>query len=343
MHVSSSLGVSEFNFVNPCPQNGFRLAIVILLPRLGRFQHRGKVKQKRHVTILLKIKHSPFEKLPLFCTHTLRQHSSPSHTRLIFTGSTSCSEKSSAQSTPPCVFFTHRGSSDGRSTPLSYTSLTAPPPSNYFVPGQPRIRISSLLSDPQSTSYHLEVIQHPQKTAEFGTAILSRLPLTPPIIVRLTIKDPTGNIIFPEEELPFLVAHLSLFTGDGETSLDMAAAPDNQGGDDQEHRRLLCGNLVSSAQLLEDLQGHSGLFFLFSDVSIRWRGRFQLGVTLLRLSSTDPSGATRLAERGDVLAQARTHPFDVLPHDEYTAAPTTRLTLCFLRQGVVFRPSMFSS
>jgi hypothetical protein len=97
-----------------------------------------------------------------------------------------------------------------------------------------------------------------------------------------------------EEELPFLVAHLSLFTGDGETSLDMAAAPDNQGGDDQEHRRLLCGNLVSSAQLLEDLQGHSGLFFLFSDVSIRWRGRFQLGVTLLRLSRrVEPEGIDR--------------------------------------------------
>jgi hypothetical protein len=87
-----------------------------------------------------------------------------------------------------------------------------------------------------------------------------------------------------EAELPFLVTHLSLFTGDGLTSLDMAAAPGSPVNGQEEHRRLLYGNLVSSAQILDDLQGQSGLFFVFSDVSIRQRGRFQLGVTLLRLS-----------------------------------------------------------
>jgi len=47
---------------------------------------------------------------------------------------------------------------------------------------------------------------------------------------------------------------------------------------------ILYGNLVSSVDQLEDLQGNLGLFFLFPDVSIRWRGRFQLGVSLLRIS-----------------------------------------------------------
>jgi hypothetical protein len=85
-----------------------------------------------------------------------------------------------------------------------------------------------------------------------------------------------------EAELPFLIAHLSLHTGDGLQSLDMGYAPGGHGHDPP--RRLLYGNLVSSAQKLEDLQGNVGLFFLFSDVSIRWRGRYQLGITLLRLS-----------------------------------------------------------
>jgi hypothetical protein len=146
-------------------------------------------------------------------------------------------------------------------------------------------------------SYHLEVVQHPQKTAEFGSAILSRLPLTPPIIVQLIIRDQTGNVVFPyvdtfvhkvvihllsrsDAELPFLIAHLSLFTGDGLRPLDMVSAPGSQ----DQPRRMLHGNLVSSAHILEDLQGNFGLFFVFSDVSIRWRGRFQLGVTLMRLS-----------------------------------------------------------
>jgi hypothetical protein len=35
---------------------------------------------------------------------------------------------------------------------------------------------------------------------------------------------------------------------------------------------------------LEDQNGNMGLFFIFPDVSIKWRGRFQLGITLVRIS-----------------------------------------------------------
>lgn len=81
-------------------------------------------------------------------------------------------------------------------------------------------------------------------------------------------------------ELPFLIAHLSLFSDDGMRPLDMGSSPTG----DTPPRRLLYGNLVSSPQKLRDLSGRLGLYFLFPDVSIRWRGRFQLGVSLLRLS-----------------------------------------------------------
>ena len=47
---------------------------------------------------------------------------------------------------------------------------------------------------------------------------------------------------------------------------------------------ILYGNLVSSVDQLEDLQGNMGLFFLFPDVSVRWCGQYQLGITLSRLS-----------------------------------------------------------
>jgi hypothetical protein len=89
-----------------------------------------------------------------------------------------------------------------------------------------------------------------------------------------------GLCIRRDMELPFLIAHLSLFTGDGSTPLDMGSAP----GGRTPPRRLLYGNLVSSPQKLRDLQGRQGLFFLFPDVSIRWCGQFQLGITLLKLS-----------------------------------------------------------
>jgi len=169
-------------------------------------------------------------------------------------------------------------------------------------------------------SYELEIVQHPLRTAEFGLANLSRLPLTPPIIARLTVKDPYGNSVVPETELPFLIAHLSLFSGDGLTSLDMGSYIGRS-----QAPPILYGNLVSVVEQLEDLQGNKGLFFLFPDVSIRWRGRYQLGVTLSRISNVEPGGT--------LLTQTRTRAFDAVALHQYRAAPQTRLTQSFLRQG----------
>lgn len=82
-----------------------------------------------------------------------------------------------------------------------------------------------------------------------------------------------------ETELPFLIAHLSLLTSDGSASLDIASATGGQASP----QRLLYGNLVSSPHMLRNLQGREGVYFLFPDVSVRWRGRFQLNVTLIKL------------------------------------------------------------
>lgn len=212
--------------------------------------------------------------------------------------------------------------SSGRRSAAEY-----PPP--HFVRRQPRIQVSSLLSESYTRTYQLQVVQQPLKTAEFRNASLSRLPLTPPLVARLVVRDPSGNPVIPQAELPFLIAHLSLYTDNGLTRMDVGYTM-GQGPP------LLYGNLVSSLDILEDLQGNTGLFFIFPDVSIRWCGRFQLGISLLRISSpfsTDSSGNITLAEQGTVLAETRTDPFDVLPQDQYTAAPQTRLTQSFLRQG----------
>ncbi|KAJ7930339.1 velvet factor, partial [Mycena leptocephala] len=120
-------------------------------------------------------------------------------------------------------------------------------------------------------SYQLNVVQHPQKAAEFGYENLSRLSLTPPMIVQLTVRDMNGNSIVPQEELPFLIAHLSLFTENGMTQTDT-------------RNFIKRVNLASSVDHLEDTNSNMGLFFVFPDVSIRWRGRFQLGVTLIMIS-----------------------------------------------------------
>ncbi len=79
-----------------------------------------------------------------------------------------------------------------------------------------------------------------------------------------------------EDELPFLITHLSLYPVTGERRVD-ANWQSEQGPP------ILYGNLVSAVDVLEDLQGNMGLFFLFPDVSIRWQGRFRLRVSLLKI------------------------------------------------------------
>lgn len=240
--------------------------------------------------------------------------------------------KSSGDSSPQLscgsFFFSSNGTTPSRSPPSSHQSVSASPPlSAPHVRRPPRIQVSSLLADPHTRTYHLEVVQQPIITAAFETANLSRLALTPPVIVQLTVRDTSGNSVVPELELPFLVAHLSLFSSDG-TPLDMGSSI----GRDHTPPTLY-GNIISSVEQLEDLQGNLGLFFLFPDVSIRWRGQYQLGINLLRLYRPDPAEGMTISPQGAALAETRTHVFSVVDRAEYSASPPTRLTQCFLRQG----------
>ncbi|KAF9245275.1 velvet factor-domain-containing protein [Melanogaster broomeanus] len=271
---------------------------------------------------------------PTYDHHHRHLHDSTSHSSSCASpASVASSDNSRTQSPPSAWSLPAQPESSAHSQNSAWGQASATdrpsPLQSQFPLSQPRVAHSSFLNDSQMRTYHLDVVQHPQRTAEFGSASLSRLPLAPPIVVQLIVRDRFGNSVIPEMELPFLVSHLSLFSDDGSRPLDMVSSPNGEAPP----RRLLYGNIVSSPQKLRDLQGHLGLYFLFPDVSIRWRGRFQLGVSLLRISQTDPHGNMSIASQGTVLAQARTRPFDVLAHENYIAPPTTRLTQSFLRQG----------
>ena len=80
-----------------------------------------------------------------------------------------------------------------------------------------------------------------------------------------------------DTELGFLIAQLSLYSEDGSRALDVVGP-----GGQTPSQQLLYGNLVSSHHILRNLQGRQGIYFLFPDVSVRWSGRYQLCVTLMR-------------------------------------------------------------
>ncbi|OSD02959.1 hypothetical protein PYCCODRAFT_276499 [Trametes coccinea BRFM310] len=191
------------------------------------------------------------------------------------------------------------------------------------------VEVATEISSDQPRTYRLEIVQHPDRTAEFGNSALTRLPLAPPLIAQLVLRDPSGRTVIDESELPFLVAQLSLLSGEGGSPMDYLI--DSRGHNTGE--RLLYGNLVSSPHLLRNLQGRRGVYFIFPDVGIRQRGRFQLKVALMRLPRFDDPEALIHGAVGSVIAEARSLPFDVYPLRDYVAPAQTPLTQYFLQQG----------
>ncbi|EJD07564.1 uncharacterized protein FOMMEDRAFT_130722 [Fomitiporia mediterranea MF3/22] len=179
--------------------------------------------------------------------------------------------------------------------------------------------------DTRGRTYHLEVEQHPERTAEFGPAVLSRLPLAPAPIVKLTIRDHTGSPIDPNTELPYLIAHLSLCTESGH--------PLDGGVPGAPSQHVLYGTLVSSAQVLRNLRGRVAPYFIFPDVSIRQRGRYTLHISLVRLPGIGGPASVSAGNRGNTLATVYTQVFEVVSQSNYAAPQPTPLTQLFIRQG----------
>jgi len=102
--------------------------------------------------------------------------------------------------------------------------------------------------------YNLDIVQQPQKAAECGSSSLSRLPLAPPLIVQLSIRDASGNVVPEEGESSFLVAHLSLIP----VPESGAHSPQTKLSDPTGQ---LYGSLVSSPQTFRDLHGRQGTYF----------------------------------------------------------------------------------
>ncbi|WVQ81504.1 hypothetical protein IAT38_003628 [Cryptococcus sp. DSM 104549] len=165
-------------------------------------------------------------------------------------------------------------------------------------------------------SYRITPIQHPRRSASFQGAYLSRLPLSPPLILQLDVWDADGELIIPYDELPFLVVHLFLKTPDGD---DAAMVMSPQG----ERVSMLYGTLVAAPAEMDDQTGAPGVYFAFPDVSVRYVGRFRLQAVLMRITG------------GAALDQCMSEPFDILHDRDYVAPAITDMTRHFDSQGIV--------
>jgi len=192
--------------------------------------------------------------------------------------------------------------------------------------GHPTPAFASYSGQLGDKTYHLQILQHPVTGAEHGAYPLSRLPLSPPLILRLKVSNRKGAQIAIDEEFPFFVAHLHLLNEQAVPIQEQHSNPSQQ---------LLYGTLVAAPQAFKDQAGYRGYFFVFPDVSLRLRGRYRLGISLTRLQ-TNLLNTQMVGGSTGCLAQVVTDTFDVVTRAQYTAAPVTDLSACLQEQGACF-------
>lgn len=173
-------------------------------------------------------------------------------------------------------------------------------------------------------SYRITPIQQPIRSVAFLGSYLSRLPLSPPLILQFDCWDSSGELIIPYDELPFLVCHLTLELPSGEdATLALTPSTGEAGGKSPEGVRMLYGTLIAAPAEMEDQEGGNGVYFAFPDVTVRYKGRFRSRATVMRIIGGPP------------LDTCFTEEFDIVDITGYTAPPITNLTRHFDGQGVV--------
>ena len=62
----------------------------------------------------------------------------------------------------------------------------------YCITGERSVLFHAPVPNACKRTYQLVVVQHPQTTVEFGQHDMSRLPLAPPLLVRLVVRNSVG-------------------------------------------------------------------------------------------------------------------------------------------------------
>ncbi|PWN33433.1 uncharacterized protein FA14DRAFT_180079 [Meira miltonrushii] len=225
--------------------------------------------------------------------------------------------------------------------------------------------------DTDGRRYHLRIVQQPEKGCAFGSDVLSRLAIAPPLIVQIRVTDLQNNEVEIDDEIPLLTCQVNLLTEDGQNA-DMITSLTNV----QHPVTMLYGTLTASAVQLPDVRQRLRTFFIFPEISIRSKGRFRLNINLFKLplfgqnvrqaldvvqesapasstelsrdtsrSNASPTPATESQTRpssprrivpgtSHTLVSIISEPIDVVPPSEYQAPHITDLTRHFAANGV---------
>jgi hypothetical protein len=113
---------------------------------------------------------------------------------------------------------------------------------------------------------------------------MNRRPMDPPAIVELFLADEDGNTFLEPFEMSHLIMHVSIHDATGKESRNFVLNPFLSPTSSQcRTAQVLVGSLVSPCYHVLDSTGKRGMFFVFSDLSVRVTGTFRLKFTLFDL------------------------------------------------------------
>ncbi|ORX89783.1 hypothetical protein K493DRAFT_65468 [Basidiobolus meristosporus CBS 931.73] len=174
--------------------------------------------------------------------------------------------------------------------------------------------------------FDLTIVQQPDNGCACGDDTRDRVPLDPPFIVQLVIRDGHGNELPCGEDIPFLVAHVSLWSEDGSEPRDIIQSAEGA-------TRLLLGSSASSVNTCADPESElrQASYFVFGDLSVRVSGKYRLGVSLANIKGNLLMRQGPTTTIASVLSEA----FVVKEKYEYTGfGEPTPITIRLASQGV---------
>ncbi|KAJ1976979.1 hypothetical protein H4R33_006312 [Dimargaris cristalligena] len=147
---------------------------------------------------------------------------------------------------------------------------------------------SGSFNPPTDRQYELNVVQNPVRARMCGFGEKDRRPIDPPPVVRLDVYDEYGNLVEDTEDISSFVCLVTIWSHNKTMDCSVVVNPSSVPSqpsfpsssvislNDPSHTRNLVGSTVASAQLLQDLDGHSRTFFIFPDLAVRTEGQFTL-------------------------------------------------------------------
>ncbi|KAJ3102194.1 hypothetical protein HK100_004410 [Physocladia obscura] len=199
-------------------------------------------------------------------------------------------------------------------------------------------------SKPQSSRFQIEIQSvsiksgHPLHGRSCGVGDKDRRPLNPAPILSLQVKEDGVNI--PPAQLTSYFTKITTYSDLYTDSFVLRVELWNEEGDEAvtthhnipTEKSILAGNIFSSSTVLRDQNGVLGIYFIFSDLSVRIHGTFRLKFYLYNMMSE-----TGVLNQGKmtVITSIMSNPFTVYSSKSFPGTVTpSELVTAFIEQGI---------